>query len=251
MCAVTLPTHVARLMPRIPRGFELTEVRRCGLGVTSHEVGFFARQGKRFALLPEVEAELGHERFEPTPAQLDSWQGVVEGYGMPADPNVYLREVTTPRRRVSVGPLLVQAFVIVERERDEVVAELEAEGFRLPTSDEWEWACGAGARTFFRWGDDCPADDHPHAPGFDLHRRPNAFGLTVAWDPYKPEVVAEPELLRGGDGGGAMCGGLSDFYGWIPLATAFTVTAGTEYWGDDWEHESDLTGLFVRRVVSL
>src|SRR5205807_2139013 len=33
---------------------------------------------------------------------------------------------------------------------------LAADGFRLPTSDEWEHACAAGSRTFWRWGDHPP-----------------------------------------------------------------------------------------------
>src|SRR5262245_52898971 len=33
----------------------------------------------------------------------------------------------------------------------EILAAMAAEGFRLPTSDEWEYACGAGSRTLFRW----------------------------------------------------------------------------------------------------
>jgi hypothetical protein len=34
-------------------------------------------------------------------------------------------------------------------------------GLRLLTSDEWEYVCGAGSRTLFRWGDFCPGDCYP------------------------------------------------------------------------------------------
>ena len=29
-------------------------------------------------------------------------------------------------------------------------------GFRFPTSNEWEYACAAGSRSLFRWGNDTP-----------------------------------------------------------------------------------------------
>ena len=40
----------------------------------------------------------------------------------------------------------------------QVVNELAEAGQRLLIPDEWEHACGAGAATLFRWGDDCPPD---------------------------------------------------------------------------------------------
>jgi hypothetical protein len=109
-------------------------------------------------------------------------------------------------------------------------AAMQRAGFRLLTSDEWEHACGAGAATLFRWGDHAPCDRYPpdasveHSElvsDFDHHRRPNAFGLHIAADPYQAELVAEAGITRGGDGGSMICGGAGYFMGWLPLATAW------------------------------
>jgi hypothetical protein len=127
-------------------------------------------------------------------------------------------------------------------------AALAQTGFRLATSDEWEYLCGAGAATLFRWGDAVPRNHYPlhasaaeaqwnldsllsedkrvapaggFAPTFDLHRKPNSLGLRIAENPYYCELVAEPDQQRGGDGGSRICGGNGFFAGWLPLATAF------------------------------
>ncbi|HEX8201926.1 MAG TPA: hypothetical protein VF590_15730 [Isosphaeraceae bacterium] len=58
-------------------------------------------------------------------------------------------------------------------------------------------------------------------PDWDLHRRANAFGIHIASDPYKSELLAEPDTTRGGDGGGTIRGGTGFFVGWLTLATAY------------------------------
>lgn len=124
------------------------------------------------------------------------------------------------------------------RHQPMTLAALEAEthgaGMRLLASDEWEYVCGAGASTLFRWGDMSPGYFYPchEAPedyepdgedlrGWDLHQRPNLFGLRIAADPYELELVADGLRTRGGDGGCNICGGAGFFFGWLPLATAY------------------------------
>ena len=140
--------------------------------------------------------------------------------------------------------------VVVNRHptHGEVTAQLARTGFRLPSSDEWEYACGAGARTLFRWGDDCPlrrlpildGEDEPDST-WDLHARPNAFGLHFSGNPYDWEICTEPGLMRGGDGGVAICGGEGPVAAWAALATAFASR---------WEHDK-LFGAHMRRAYSL
>ena len=58
--------------------------------------------------------------------------------------------------------------------------------------------------------------------GFDLHRRPNAFGLRMSWNTYDLELC-EGGQFRGGDGGGAVHGGFGKVLSWMPLASAFHI----------------------------
>jgi hypothetical protein len=115
-----------------------------------------------------------------------------------------------------------------ERNTEQTHAQLSAllkkGGFRFPTVDEWEYLCGAGSETLFRWGDHVPCDCYPVDGAADVwgrHRRPNAFGLVIATDPYKSELTAKTGTTRGGDGGSTVCGGAGYFVGWLTLATAY------------------------------
>lgn len=155
-------------------------------------------------------------------------------------------EVSVRLRRLDSGAL--EAHRSEPTTHGQIVARWSAEGFRLPDSDEWEFACGGGSRTLFRWGDHAPCDRYPTDASpqeaawrrrwalsggrleypregfpatFDLHRRPNRFGLYIADDPYWMEMVAEPGRVRGGDGGTMVCGGAGFFIAWLTLATAY------------------------------
>jgi hypothetical protein len=153
-------------------------------------------------------------------------------------------------------------------------ASLARTGMRLPNCDEWERACGAGASTLFRWGDNSPDDYYPTdtcaedrelsrawvlslgtlvyerpPPTWTLHLQQNLFGLRIAHDPYKLDLVSDGPGALGGDGGCNICGGAGFFLGWLPLATAYAnpdcaVTSTTEENIADEHHR-------VRRVIPL
>ncbi|MBF5033110.1 MULTISPECIES: hypothetical protein [unclassified Micromonospora] len=116
---------------------------------------------------------------------------------------------------------VVRARAIREVSYDDAMAGLADLGLRTTTPDEWEWACGAGAATLFRWGDDCPGDGYPYDHRTGPHRQDNLWGLAIGQDPYRHEATTERTVVCGGDGGGATCGGSGFFLGWLTLATAY------------------------------
>ncbi len=134
---------------------------------------------------------------------------------------------------------------------DELLAECRPFGFRSLTSDEWEWACAAGSRTMWKWGNDCPTDGLPYNyhkthPDWNLHLKTNAFGLVIAYNDYSPELCAG-HILRGGDGGSLTCGGVGVLAVWLLLASAYL----DPYQEQPTEPAAPLELCSDRRVLSL
>jgi hypothetical protein len=194
-------------------------------------------------LMETTAGELGWETISDEHPDV---QEIIREYGTQTQVTVSRGDISTRMRRGPDGAVIAERSL--ERTHAELASQLKVAGFRFPTSDEWEFACGSGAPTLFRWGDHVPCDRYPTdispaeaawrrqwvlsggkleypAQGFaadwDLHRRPNAFGLFIASNPYQSELVAEVGITRGGDGGCTICGGAGFFIGWLTLATAY------------------------------
>lgn len=253
-----LALTVARELPPM---FHFDRLETHTLGNQQHRVAFYTwtpsgvdydKQVRLFALIPGGLATLGYDRthpFTPAPNQQQSWQQETinpEKYGYTYSLESYLNRVLTPLRQVEIQPFLLE---IVPDNHDDVLrydgsrwinpyassdpdafqAPQIKDDFRLPTSDEWEYACGAGSRTLFRWGDETP--DIPiyrrvegQIPtGWNVHTQPNAFGLIIANDPFRWEFCADPGIMRGGDHGMAMQSGMGIFAEWTTLATAYHI----------------------------
>ncbi|MFE5245271.1 MULTISPECIES: hypothetical protein [unclassified Streptomyces] len=214
------------------------------------------RGGERYALIPGGEVTVGFDvdAWQPLPEQLVSYQeeSLAGGFGFEPDPRAHLARVTTPRRTVVLPTVLMAVEPVKLPEIPSLVPALLAErGLRLPHPDEWEHACGAGAATLFRWGDDCPAGASPYGEGAGPHRLPNAFGLRIAFDVYdSAEMTSDPGFVYGGDGGEAVCGGYGTLLEWLPLATANRNPSTAEFLGGP-EGEDMFEDFNIRPVLAL
>ncbi len=259
---------VQQVSRHLPPPWRFKRISDCELGEQKHAIAFFKWKDSTFALIPGGRVTLGYDRrkpFRPTEEQREEWQHTEEEYGMSL--KEFLDHYMTPLRKITILPFLLEvdaqpiglipipevpgAFEEKWLSYQEVEKAVAEEGFRLPTSDEWEYACAAGSRTLFRWGNDCPLNRYPIGKKaryrFNLHRKPNAFGLNIASNPYHWEVCAWPDFLRGGDGGSMLCGGVGFFAGWLTLASAFLDRDSIKQYGK----RAEIPDLHLRRAYSL
>ena len=146
---------------------------------------------------------------------------------------------------------------------EELCKNLKEEGFSLANLDEWEYLCGGGCRTLFPWGDDIDYNmnllyfSKKGNDKYDLEE-PNFFGLSIAYDPYKMEIIEAHELtFKGGDGGCNICGGFGEFLGYLPCSPYYTQKpVGAINIVDDSivnEYDDELDGdfNFYRRIIRI
>ena len=139
----------------------------------------------------------------------------------------------------------------------EFLERVRSSAFDVPTADEWEYLCGGGSRTLWRWGDSFDYGmEVPHfrVEGSAAHWNiewPNQFGLVIGFDPYRYEVVAGGDIiLKAGDGGCNICGGMGLALGFLPVATYFKGYDATD---DELDYLDDIGGDYTsyRRLIRL
>ena len=133
---------------------------------------------------------------------------------------------------------------------EELCENLKDEGFSLANLDEWEYLCGGGCRTLFPWGDDLDYNmnllyfSKEGNDKYDLEE-PNFFGLSIAYDPYKMEIIDNKSFSKGGDGGCNVCGGFGEFLGYLSCSPYFNqvIDYEEEYLNGDFN--------FYRRIIRI
>jgi len=231
---------------RLPDGWTLTGLERFSLGDASHHIAMFKHLASKsaFALIPAGAVTLGWDRA-PLDLSAETQEALVtafeEAWGGGESLEDVIDDVITPSRTVTLTPFLLEVspkpatdylaediYDYEEPEGDdgpddiyraEIARVLATDGFRLPTSDEWEHACRAGSSSFFRWGSEWPPGD-PLATDFESYKQANGFGLRFTSSPYQVECV-EGDCFRDGDGGSSVCGGDPEPYVWHTLASAY------------------------------
>jgi formylglycine-generating enzyme required for sulfatase activity len=218
--------QVARaLEQRLRATWRLVRVAEYEAGGQRRSVAFFACQGAEFALIPGGPVTLGFDRSSPPDLTEEDWQDWHRARDEYGGLDKHLEETMTPLRRVVLAPFLMEvasrqthyqqlspgvrrSVHVTFRQVRECV---HRDGFRLPTSDEWEHACRAGTRSFWWWG---------NRLAYPLPER-NAFGLQIAWNTYRDEWCTNPNCFRGGDGGYSCCGGQDGLPTTLRLASAY------------------------------
>jgi len=207
------------LLERLPESFTYRGLERCdSFGHARWIAGFVDDFGHDFALVPGGMARLGHDpRRNPlqlTDDDRESYAFSRSGFALPALDEYLAELLSEPRERVLSPFLLEVRGKPLDTLLESILAEddafpstftglielLAARGMRLPDEDEWEWAASGGADTIFLWGDQLRAGSR------EVDDARNAFG--IVFPTGFPELTADPSILRGGDDGSLICGGV-------------------------------------------
>lgn len=143
----------------------------------------------------------------------------------------------SPSREVSIAPFKIAtqtfAWELLSKWDDDTIesigtlsdfcvrleVDLERYGWRLPTEDEFEAACGGA---MFPWGNDIPqGTPYGDLTDFTQHKEINENGLYLNDTTYNVEVTRS--ALKLGDGGVSVCGAYEWPIPWLSFCPAFFV----------------------------
>lgn len=206
-------------------------------------------------LRTEMAEELEARKEQRDEGGYGSWENYMEKW------NKKLSECLSPLRTVDIGDMIVEVDSRYLDEDapslDEAVRSLKEGSFTLATEDEWEYLCNGGARTLFRWGDNLSnvmdeifsVGSVSNAKETPLLEQPNMFGLFIAYDSYKYEIIDSTEYVKGGDGGCSLCGG----DGGIQVLPCYTAFYHEKVLTDDYEYDYKLSKNYYcyRRIIRL
>lgn len=137
----------------------------------------------------------------------------------------------------------IKAYQYLYRNKEQLIEQILSTGFSLPTEDEWEYLCGGGCRTLFPWGEGF-YKEMLQTKEIKLET-PNFFGLFIAYDTYKNEIMLDGGF-KGGDGGCFACGGY----------TGMTCIIASPYYTNRVFEEREENELFrdfdcIRRIIRI
>jgi hypothetical protein len=229
------------------------------LGQTTNNIAHFRWRNHPLVLIPAGNVRLGVDRQGLKPSEellawISSWcvrNGHPSGTQAAQDHFHDAAQDLQPLRETFLPPFLIEtdasawpgwAFLgarvdehgFLHSELEELktcLRDFAVDGLRLPTTDEWEFACSGGSRELFRWGGQHPLDQLPWEDRpWRLHRERNAFGLALPSDTNAVEICP-PWNLRGGDAGIGAHGQLrlgGAMLTWLSLASSFDGTRMVE-----------------------
>jgi hypothetical protein len=211
------------------------------------QIATFSYDHQRFALIPGSYTLLGEDAHEVarrmSEAQRESYDYSRRMFRNLPSLRAYLESILSPLRYVELPPALIEIDARPLHDWEDTHAEDAALGFELPSLDLWEYACRSGSRTLWRWGDEVPLDAYPtNRDRFDLHLRPNAFGLNMTSSAWSWESCADDRLIVGGNGGTTIFEGAGYLLAWLPLASSFFEIRNAE---------ADTSFTSARRILRL
>lgn len=187
-------------------------------------------EGLRFAFVPGGSAQIGWDGIATlTEEQRAAWMRSTEFDGTF---ELFCSAFFGPQRTATCEPLLVEVSpkrvleyiddVYCEDVEEALRQAVGRQGFRLLSSNEWEYAARAGRTTVFPWGNEWPTGiPYGDETSFIGHLSWPPGGLELIADPYQVEIVQETDWVRGGDGGTAICGGRPAPESWYSFAFPF------------------------------